>query len=233
MIESNFKNSLSKLKIVYIEDDSDIRDYIEEFLRRYCNDIYTTSTAEEGLELYKRVKPDFIIVDINLSGMNGIEFIKLVRQEDKRTRIVISTAYTNKEFTLEAIELNLTRYLVKPITSEDLFLVLKKVISELIDMENRYNDVDLGNGFSFNNTTNLLQKNDTIIYLRKKELELLKFFISKGNNIITYEMLENEIWSDNVMTQDAIRGQIKNLRKKTHTKLFLNVSGVGYKIYKA
>lgn len=232
MTQVEFKSALSNIKILYIEDDDEVREYIDEFLRRYVKDICSVNSAEKALEVYSTFQADLMIVDINLPKMNGIDFIKHIRQDDTKTRIIVSTAYTNKEFTLEAIELQLTRYLVKPITSDDIFSVLRKAIEELDTISSSYTDVDLGEGYVFNNKTNILHKGDENIVLRKKELDLLKYFLSKNETIITYEMLENEIWSETVMTENAIRGQIKNLRKKIHAKLFTNISGVGYKIYR-
>lgn len=232
MTQIEFKSALSKLKVLYIEDDDEVREYIDEFLQRYVKEICSVQSAEKALEVYSTFQADLMIVDINLPQMNGIDFIKQIRQNDTKTRIIVSTAYTNKEFTLEAVELQLTRYLVKPITSDDIFSVLKKAIEELDAIESSYTDIDLGEGYLFNNKTNLLYKGNEKIVLRKKELDLLKYFLSKSEIIVTYKMLENEIWSETVMTENAIRGQIKNLRKKIHPKLFSNISGVGYKIYR-
>jgi len=229
-MDSEFINQISNLKVLYIEDDDVIRDYLEEFLKRYVKTIISVSSAEDGLIHYKKLEPDLIIVDINLPKQNGIDFIKTIRENDLKTRILISTAYTNKEFTIEAIELDITRYLVKPITSQDLIKALNKVMKEL-GLKPSDTIINLGEGFIFNKKTNILQKNGIPIDLRRKELELLKFFISKKENIVSYEMLEDEVWFDSVMTIDAIRSQIKNIRKKTHSSILKNVSGIGYKLY--
>lgn len=231
MVEEKFKNSIAQTKILYIEDDNYIREYINEFLKRFNSNIYLASNAEDGLEIYKKHKPDIMIVDINLPNMSGIELISQIRKNDNFTRIIISTAYTNKEFTLQAIELNITRYLVKPITSKDLIAALQKALDELYKNSTDYSTIDLGEEFFFDIIKEELYKKDEHISLRKKELELLKFFISNRNKSITYRMLEAQVWEDSVMTLDAIRSQIRNIRKKTHSKIVKNISGVGYKLF--
>lgn len=233
MVNEILKNCLLNLKIVYVEDDSAIRDNLCEFFKRINVPIYSTSNAEEGLELYEKHKPDIMIVDINLPGMNGIELVSIIRKKDKYTRLIITTAYTNPEFTIEAIELNITRYLVKPITSKNLFPALEKSLEELGDISNKYLNVSLGEDFFFNMKSEKLFKGKDNIELRKKEVELLKFFITNENETITYEMLENTIWGNKIMTNDALRGQIRNLRKKTYPDIVKNVSGIGYKLSKA
>jgi two-component system, OmpR family, response regulator VanR len=229
-LDNKFKKKLAKLKLVYIEDDDEIREYIKEFFERYLTQIYCAKDAETGIELYKKYRPHLLIVDINLPKQNGLQFIKNIRKRDKETKVVISTAYTNREFMLEAIELQITRYLVKPLTSDDLFKVLEKVMEELKYKENDLCLIDLGEGFIFNTQSNILFHHNAEINLRKKELELLNFFISKNNTVITYEMIDNEIWYESVMTPDAIRSQIRNIRRKTYPKIFQNISGIGYKL---
>lgn len=225
-------HQLSTLKIVYIEDDDSIRNYITEFLNRLKITVYDTSCAEDGIKLYKEHKPDILIVDINLPRMNGIDFITQVRKIDTTTRVIITTAYTNPEFTITAIELDITRYLVKPLTSEKLISAIEKAIGEIDSEPNRAdNIIDLGEGFTYSIQNELLYSQGEQVLLRKKELELLKFFIKHSSRTITYDMIEDSIWSDGNMTQDAIRSQIRNLRQKTYRNIIKNISGIGYQLY--
>lgn len=232
MNHKELMQSMSSLSIIYIEDDENIRSYIEEFLKRYCKNIYVASNAEDGYELYKKHKSGILLVDINLPKMSGIELITKIRQNDKQTRIIISTAYTNKEFTLQAIELNLTRYLVKPITSKDLIEAIRKAVNEIYEDTKDTYLIDLGENFSFDTRKKVLFDGQKPIILRKKEKQILEFFIEKEEEIISYESLQNQIWEDNLMTENSIRSQIRNIRQKTHGKIFTNISGVGYKLYR-
>lgn len=231
MIGKKIRDILSNITIVYVEDDENIRSYIYEFFKRFNVNIHITSNAEDGIELYKEYNPDILIVDINLPNMSGIEMISKIRKKDELTRVIITTAYTNEEFTLQAIELHITRYLVKPVTSKNLLPALEKAIDEINKFSDKYLNVDLGEEYYYNTKNEQLYKEGELIELRKKEMDLLKFFVANENKTVTYEMLENRIWEDSVMTQDAIRGQIRNLRKKTHPKIVKNISGVGYKIF--
>jgi len=120
MNHKDFAKKMNPYTLLYVEDDAEVREHIAEFLRRYYKSVYESDSAEEGLKLYEQYQPDILLLDINLGGMSGVELATLIRQKDEKIRIVISTAYTNKEFMLQAIELGLTRYLVKPLTNEDL-----------------------------------------------------------------------------------------------------------------
>ncbi len=225
MDHKSFAQKMQSYTILYVEDDEKIRDSITEFLSRYCKKVYACDNSEEGLELYHTYKPDILLLDINLPGMSGIDLATLIRQNDTKTRILISTAYTNKEFMLKAIELQLTRYLVKPVTSKELFSAFEKCLDELQSGD----DIDLGEGYRYSKKHSGIMYGNKSVLLRKKEAELLEFFITHEDEVVRYELLEYCIWGDEVMTRDAIRSQIRNIRKKIGINLFENISGIGYK----
>jgi DNA-binding response OmpR family regulator len=220
-----FAQKMKSYTILYVEDDAEIRESITEFLKRYCKKVYSCESSEEGMELYHKFHPDILLLDINLPGISGIDFATKIRQNDKKIRILISTAYTDKAFMLQAIELELTRYLVKPVTSQELFSAFGRCIEQM----HPYERVNLGEGFVYSKAKSAVLKADEVITLRKKEAELLEFFLSYEGEVIRYEILEDCIWNDSIMTRDAIRSQIRNIRKKIEIDLFENISGIGYK----
>jgi len=228
-------SKMKQLTLLYIEDDAEIQGYLAEFIGRYTPNLHLAQSAEEGQVLYEKLKPDIILLDINLPGKNGIDFARLLREHDQSTKIIITTAYTDQEFLLTAVELGLTRYLVKPVTSSELMYALNKAADELKDrkesIENS-SEIDLGRGFSYNRDTKSLLREGTVVTLRRKEMELLEFFIANRNKIVTYEALEYEVWSDTPMSRDAIRAQIRNLRKKIYAEVIINVTAIGYQFNK-
>lgn len=171
------------------------------------------------------------MLDINLPGKSGIEFAREVRQTDKDTRIIISTAYTDKAFLLRAVELGLTRYLVKPITGKELIDAFGKAANEFMESKKSIL-VDLGEGYSYDRQRRILLFHETEIPLRRKEMELLEFFIKNRGQTLSYEILQYEIWDDAPMSKDAIRAQIRNIRKKSHRDIIQNINAVGYRLYK-
>lgn len=225
MNHKTFAKKMCRYSILYVEDDFEVRGHIVEFLQRYFKKVYACSSSEEGLTLYHNVQPDILLLDINLGGMSGIELASIIRQQDEKVRILISTAYTNKEFMLQAIELSLSRYLVKPVTSEELVKALEKCYVELEDEA----VVELGEGYVYNRNLAVVLKENEQIVLRHKEVELLEYFLRHEGYTLRYEQLEEGVWANEVMTRDAIRSQIRNLRKKLTVEVIENVSGLGYK----
>lgn len=216
---------MQSYSILYVEDEHTIRQYITLFLKRYCKEVYACDSAEEGLVLYTKYKPDILLLDINLGGMSGVELATHIRKTDTKTRILISTAYTDKDFMLQAIELGLTRYLVKPMTNDDIVKALEKCWQEL----ETHHIIDLGEGYVYNRNLAHVLHDHTSITLRHKEVALLELFLSHEDEVLRYEFLEQSIWQDEPMSRDAIRSQIRNLRKKLRVNVLHNVSGLGYK----
>ena len=221
-----FAYKMNNYSILYVEDDPNVRKHIREFLIRYCPRVYSCESSEEGLILYQKYKPDILLLDINLPGMSGIDFATEIRKKDRQTRIIISTAYTNPEFTIRAVELRLCRYLVKPVTNDELISAFEKALNELKEK----NHFELGDGYIYDKRITSIIKDKKIVLLRKKESEILEFFIKHEGEVLRYDMLENAIWSSGVMTRDAIRSQIRNIRKKIVVECLKNITGVGYRL---
>ena len=222
---------LKRLHLLYIEDDAQVRSEIHEFLKRYFTLVQEASSAEEATVLFEQKKPDIILVDINLPGKSGLHFAKEIRKKHHDVRIIVSTAYTDKEFLLMAIELELTRYLIKPVTGKKLLEALEKASDEYAVIYKAEQIIHLGKGFSFNKQQRVLSHNNKELSLRPKEIELLEYFIEHPKELVSYTVLEYEVWTHSPMSKDAIRSQIRNLRKKTHSHIIKNISGIGYRLY--
>jgi len=225
-----FASKMKNLTLLYIEDDPEIQRCLGEFLERYTSNLHLAQSAEEGISLYEEIEPDIILLDINLPGKSGIDFARELRKTDHDTRIIISTAYTDNEFLLTAVELELTRYLVKPVTSMELMEALDKAADEYDDRKVSQK-VDLGEGFSYDPERKALLQKGEVVILRRKEMQLLEYFIAHAYHTLSYEALQYEIWPDSLMSKDAVRAQIRNLRKKSHPQIIKNISAIGYRLY--
>ena len=124
----NVLEKLQNLTLLYAEDEVGIRENIADSLRYYVKEVYEVNDGEEGYELYLEKTPDIILTDIRMPNVNGIEFIKKIRQTNKNIPVVMITAHTDKEYLLDAIELHMEKYIVKPIDLDKLFEKLIKII---------------------------------------------------------------------------------------------------------
>lgn len=219
-------NKLSSFSLLYVEDEEGIRNNIQEILSYIFKDLYLAKDGEEAYKIYEEKKPDIIITDIKMPRMNGIELTKKIRETDGKTRIIIISAYTDLDYVLEAVELRLVKYIVKPITEDKLIEAFESVV-QTFDKSKIYTIIP---NWLYDEKNSLIKSPEENIVLTKKENIFLKLLLDK-KRIITYTEIENFIWSDdNIMTQNALRLFIKNFRKKLPKNILKNIQGVGYQL---
>ncbi len=222
------KIKLKALKILYAEDEDGIRKNMVKTLKYYAKDVFEAANGEEAFCLYKKNKPDIILSDIHMPIIDGIEFIKKVRQTDKITPVIMITAHTDKKYLLEAVELHMEKYLIKPINTKTLFNVLEKCINSL---DIKYvSKLECNKDYSYDyDNKKLIYKNKQIL-LNKKEIALIELLVNNQNRVVKYEEIQDKVWQNSVMTDGALRSVILHLRKKLPTNIIDNLSGIGYKL---
>ncbi len=219
---------MSKYSLLYIEDEIYIRTMVVEYLQRYFQTIYQASNGKEALRIYEEKKPDMIITDIEMPQMNGLEFASRIRQKDEQTLIVILTAHSKTEYLLKAIELNLVKYLIKPLDEEELLEALensfKKIESKNPSVfrltEHHYYD-------TYNHT---LVYQDELIPLSSSQYQLLDILLDGKNRMVTYSEIEHSIWTQKAMSSSALRSLVHNTRLMIDKNIIENISKIGYKI---
>lgn len=110
--------------ILLVEDELDIRIELKKFLQRYYEEVFTASNGEEGLTLFEKYKPQIIISDIKMPKMNGIDMIKKIKKHTPDQIVIFTTAHSDNNYFLEAIEIQVDGYILKPV---DLSLLKKKI----------------------------------------------------------------------------------------------------------
>lgn len=227
-MEDSFLKKLKSLKILYAEDEEGIRKNIADSLNYYVKEVIEVSNGQEALEVYEQCSPDIILTDIHMPILDGIELVKKIREEDTSIPVIMITAHTDKQYLLQAVELKMEKYIVKPVDIDELFEVLKKCVEQL--QLNRQVILTVDENYCYDyDKKELMYKNKSII-LNKKEMLFLEFLISNQNRVVTYEELQEYVWADDVMTDSALRSLVRNLRKKLPTDMILNLSGVGYRL---
>jgi two-component system response regulator VanR len=223
-------NISTNIKVLYAEDDTIARENGIEYLENYFDTVYDASNGLEALALYNKHKPDIIITDIEMPKLNGLEFVQHIRENDNTTQIIITTAYSHKEYLFRAIELKLIKYLIKPINEKEFEEAINLCIENINTTEDFSNIITISEDTIYDMYNKTLVKNGELIKLRTKELDLLSLLIKNKTRFVTYQEMENEIWIDSVMTKDALKTVIKNLKAKLPHDSISNLSGTGYKI---
>ena len=218
--------------ILFVEDEKDIRDNYIKYLKRHFTDVYEAADGEEGFKIYKEKKPDIMIVDINLPKLDGLELVKKIREVNHTIKVIMLTAHSETKYLLEATELKLTKYLIKPISRSELKDSLNLAIGELskFDVTSK-KIVTLKDKYTWDSDREELLHENSSIPITNKERKILALFFSSPNITYSYDAIVGDIWDsyddDKV---GALKTIIKNLRKKLPKDCIKNVFGIGYKI---
>ncbi len=220
------KNEFSNLTILYVEDDEIILQNAVEYLSEFFKEVFQAKDGLVALKIYDERKPDIIITDIEMPRLNGLKMAKKIREKDKTTPIIIATAFSHQSYLLQAVELQLIKYINKPITSRKLKEALQLVLEHLhmdsilyIDQKSCYDKL---------NKTLMIDKE--LIKLSNKELRLLDLLAKNHHRVVHYEEIENIIWYDDVMSKDALRALVRTVRIKLQGEYIENISGFGYRL---
>ncbi|HHS92007.1 MAG TPA: response regulator transcription factor [Campylobacterales bacterium] len=219
---------LKDLIILYVEDEAPIRQNAVEYLSRHCDTVLEAQNAKEALNIYEKEKPHLIISDIKMPQMSGLEMTEIIRKNDKKIPIIITTAHTETAYLLKAVELNLVKYIVKPITTSKLQEALEMAL-ELIN-ETQVNLLKLSEETSFDLLNHTLFIKSERIKLTKNEQLLLELLAKHHQRVVSYQEIENLIWTYEGMSIDALRSLVRTLRKKLQGNYIENVSGIGYQL---
>lgn len=221
-----------KYRVLIAEDEPVSLEMISSILKVEYN-VLTANNGKKAFELYKKFNPHIIISDLRMPIMDGIELIKKIREVDQNSKIIITTFKNDIETLLEATELKLFKYLIKPIN----FAQLKNIVKESIEELNKFNTITLdtikiSDELTWKRDEFELYTNDKILKLTPKEKKVLNFLLKKPNQVFTYNEIIYEVWEkDNEMgDRKTLKTIITGLRKKLNKVQINNVYGFGYKV---
>ncbi len=219
---------LKSLNVLYVEKEEHIKKHTIEALEFMSMNVSAVSNGEEAYLEYLKTKPDILISEIELPLLNGLDLVEKIRKDDNEIQIIITTVHTKTEYFLKAIELSLIKYLLKPVSLNELknalILCINNIEKKKENLIKYFNKSDF-----YNLNERHLFVNNKTIQLDYHERELLELLLNQSNNIVTYTKIEKDIW-DNKMSSAAIRSLVRNLRKKLPCDVIKNISKIGYQI---
>ena len=217
-------------KILIVEDDGNIRELLRLYLEREGYEITEAANGEEGVELWRKINPDMILLDVMMPIMDGWQVCKIIRKESK-VPIIIMTAKGETFDKVNGLEMGADDYIVKP-------LEMREVIARVRAIFRRLAPEDSGK-ISFDKLTVDKQAYDLIVDGKRvdappKEIELLYFLASNPNRVFTRAQLLDDGWGvDYCGDTRTVDVHVKRLREKLEgvsDKWDLKtVWGVGYK----
>ncbi len=127
------------IKILIIDDEHSIRETLEMFLREKGYEVATSEDGEKGLESVQRERPDIVILDIRLPGMDGLEVLRRIKEKEEDIHVIMITAYHDIETTKQAMKLGAYEYIHKPLDADEFENAIEKAVNNLFH-EMRHGD---------------------------------------------------------------------------------------------
>ncbi|MBS7009032.1 response regulator transcription factor [Anaerostipes sp.] len=189
------------MKIVVVEDEKPIREGLSKIIPKLDHSYETAgsaSTGSKGLDLIEKMKPEVILMDIQMPDMDGLAMLKKLREKKLRAKVIVLTAYSDFEYAQQSIELGVSKYLLKPMKIKELKEALEEIKGQL-EKENRGKKL-LSLDHIFQNCLNGHFEEEMAVMLKEKysinhekELYLLSFYLpenQKESNITALELIE-------------------------------------------
>jgi len=137
-IES-LKKIAKDITLLYVEDEKELRESVVRYLQKIFINITTAINGQKGLELYKKQQYDIVITDIQMPFMNGLDMAREIKAINPSQEIIITSAYGEINYFLDAIHLNISSYIIKPIEYLQMNQVLYKSIFNLNNYKENIN----------------------------------------------------------------------------------------------
>ncbi len=115
-------------KVLVIDDAAFIRMRVEKFLERQGFEIFLAEDGKSGLELFKKEKPDVVLLDVTMPDMDGIEVLKQIKEVDKDAKVIMLTNVDQQETIMETVKLGAKGFMKKPFDEDKLLDKITKLI---------------------------------------------------------------------------------------------------------
>lgn len=222
------------MKLLIVEDEQELAKSIVEFIGK---DNYVFDTACTYSEAYEKIslnEYDCALVDLMLPDGSGLKLVQKLKNTNSKCGIIIITAKNTIDDKLTGLDLGADDYLTKPFHLSELNARIKSVIRRRNFDGNR--QVIL-NEIIIDIDKREVKVNHNIVELTRREFDILIFFVSNKERVLTKESIIEHVWSDNANAFDNfdfVYTHIKNLRKKLiehgANDYIKSVYGIGYKL---
>lgn len=202
--------------ILIIEDDPSMLRGLKDNFEFSGYRVKTSSSGEDWLNKSLSHKPDLIILDLMLPGVNGYEICRAVRQEGLEMPIIMLTVKSEESDIVLGLNLGADDYVTKPFSIKELLARTNSLLRRSRRNEStKYTFCDFQLDIEFRK----LRKKGREIELAPKEFDLLTFFLKRLNRALTRDQILNAVWGfDNFVTPRSVDRCVRSLRKKIEKK---------------
>jgi two-component system, OmpR family, alkaline phosphatase synthesis response regulator PhoP len=218
-------------KILVVDDEQNILDLVTAYLRREGYEVHTAMDGSGGLKAARTYKPDLIVLDIMLPGMDGVEVLTHLRRESD-VYVIMLTAKSEETDKVVGLSVGADDYLTKPFSPRELVARIKAALRRLRDgvipvegttLAFRHVRIDTGG--------RQVWVDDELVELTQTEFDLLKILAEHRGLVLSREQLLQQVWGYDFYGEERVVDvHIGHIRQKLGTDRFIvTVRGVGYR----
>ncbi|SFK66397.1 DNA-binding response regulator, OmpR family, contains REC and winged-helix (wHTH) domain [Porphyromonadaceae bacterium KH3CP3RA] len=216
-------------KILFADDDIKYAVLLKDFLTRNGYDVTYAGNGRIALELFNEVKPDLVLLDVNMPEVNGFEVAREIRRKNSKVFIFFLTDRSDKNDRLTGFQLKGNDYLAKPFYPEELLARIEERLGN--SSETTQKIYKLGNT-SFHYTTNELITGNTKTIITSRQADILRLLAENINETVSRDFLLNTVWgADNYTNSLALNVQITYLRRALQSDKSLKIVSIVRKGY--
>ena len=228
---------LNKVKIMIIEDEDAISNFISTTLKANTYAPLVAKTAGEALSMIPSHCPDLILLDLGLPDMDGIEILKKIR-EWSATPVIVVSARGEESDKVQALDLGADDYIAKPFGTSELLARIRTALRH--SMKNSANvsttDVFKTKGLMIDFDKRLVSVDGKDVHLTQIEFKIVSLLAKSAGRVLTYDYIITELWGPYAVKDNQIlRVNMANIRRKLEKNpaspeyIFTEV-GVGYRM---
>jgi len=219
-------------KILVVDDEPSITNLVSAYLKNEGYEVFVAADGNAGLKAMRVLRPDLIILDVMLPGMDGIELLSLLRRESE-AYVIMLTARTEETDKIIGLSVGADDYMTKPFSPRELVARIKAALRRLkadtgSDGETR---VFSFKHLSLDANAHRITVDEQPIELTAVEFDLLKALAENHGRVLTREQLLEKVWGGEyfgeIRVVDVHLGHIR--RKLGREDIIATVRGVGYR----
>ncbi|MDU6030630.1 MAG: response regulator transcription factor, partial [Peptoniphilus harei] len=222
-------------KVLLVEDEESIRKFVKINLEREGYIIFEAGSGEEGIEVARRERPDIVVLDIMLPGIDGFEVCKTLRGEFPSLGIIMLTAKAEDYDKIMGLQYGTDDYLTKPFNPTELTLRIKSIERRLEPEEVKESNLIVDPPFKIDSYSRKFYKDDEELELTPTEYQIIKIFMTNPGKAMTRDEILRLVWGDDFLGDSKIVDvNIRRLRSKIETNpakpnYIETVWGTGYR----
>ncbi len=227
--------------ILIVEDSEDLNNFMAKNLRNQNYEVIQCFNADDAYKQLSKNSVSLIILDLNLgNGDNGMEILHSIRIQCKMLPVIIVSSIQNEKIKIQGFKEGCDDYIIKPFYIEELILRVKRMLEKFSFSgfdKKPLNEVYSCGIFKVDTTNQTVYKMEKSIPMRKKQFDLILYFIQNPNKILSFETIFQNVWNETVPDEKTLESNIyvniKTLRSlieddKKNPKHIVSVSKCGY-----